>query len=52
MQACLYLDTCSLVIVYLVVNGFMLCDCLLKWQHDGLEGELSMADGPASHLSP
>lgn len=47
-----HLNTCNIVITCLVVDGHMLCDCLMKWQRDGLEDELSTAEVPASLLSP
>lgn len=47
-----HLNTCNIAIIYLVVDGRMLCDCLMKQQHDGLEGELSEVEVPTSLLSP
>jgi len=51
-QACLYLNTCTVVIVYLVIDGRGLRDRLMRRQRDGLESELSVVEGPVSLLSP
>lgn len=51
MKGCLYLNTCSIIIIDLVIDGHMTARCLREEQRDGLEGELSIAEVPPSLLS-